>query len=403
MPVYQYVARTHQGKMVTGKTEATDESAVARILREQSLIPTSIEIGAASKPIKVTRGKGGAIKIEDIVIMSRQFATMIRAGLPLMEVLNILAEQSDKERIKKILTQVERDVETGASLTEAIQKHPQMFSLFFVSMVKAGEAAGMLDTILDQVATYLEKVASIQRKVKSAVMYPAVVSFVATGITIFMMVKIVPVFNDIFDGLGADLPTMTKITVFISDTLRYNALVLTLSVAGVVLLIWQAGKTKLGRYLIDKYKLKMPVFGPLFMKVAVARFTRTLGTLIRSGVNILAALDIVAKTANNVVIEAEVLRTRASIQSGESIAGPLKEGEVFPTMVVRMIDVGERTGALETMLSKIADFYEDQVDTAVDGLTSLIEPLLICFLGLIVGFIAISMFLPMFKMIDHVG
>lgn len=403
MPVYQYVARTHQGKMVTGKTEAADESAVARILREQSLIPTSIEIGAAAKPTKASRGKGGAIKIEDIVIMSRQFATMIRAGLPLMEVLNILAEQSDKERIKKILTQVERDVETGASLTEAIQKHPQMFNVFFVSMVKAGEAAGMLDTILDQVATYLEKVASIQRKVKSAVMYPAVVSFVAIAISIFMMVKIVPVFSDIFDGLGAELPAMTKVTVFISDTLRYNALVLVLSIAGVVLLIWQAGKTKTGRFLIDKYKLKMPVFGPLFMKVSVARFTRTLGTLIRSGVNILAALDIVAKTANNVVIEAEVLRTRASIQSGESIAGPLKEGAVFPTMVVRMIDVGERTGALETMLSKIADFYEDQVDTAVDGLTSLIEPLLICFLGLVVGFIAISMFLPMFKMIDHVG
>lgn len=403
MPTFQYVARTHQGKMVTGKSEGADQSSVARVLREQGLIPTSIELGSAqAKPSKKETGKRGRTSLEDIVVMSRQFATMIRAGLPLMEVLNILAEQSEKVRLKAVLKQVERDVETGSSLTEAIAKHPKVFNIFFISMVKAGEAAGMLDSILDQIASYLEKVASIQRKVRSAVMYPAVVTFVASAITVLLMVKVVPVFTDIFKDLGGNLPIMTRITIGISNALRNNALVIVLGLVGFCLVVWQVGKTKMGRLWIDKTKLSMPVFGPLFMKVSVARFTRTLGTLIRSGVNILNALDIVAKTASNVVIEASVIKTRASIQSGESISGPLREDGVFPPMVVRMIDVGERTGALETMLTKIADFYEDQVDATVAGLTSLIEPLLIVFLGLVVGFIAISMFMPMFKMVEMI-
>ena len=404
MPVYQYVARTHQGKMVTGRTEGSDESSVARTLREQGLIPTSIEIGSSQpKAKRRDQGKRGGIKIEDIVIMSRQFATMIRAGLPLMEVLNILAEQSEKRKLKKVLSQVERDVETGSSLTEAIEKHPSVFNMFFVSMVKAGEAAGMLDTILDQIASYMEKIASMQRKIKAAVTYPITVTIIAILITGFLMVNVVPVFIEIFDSLGGELPFMTRVTVIISNALRNNLLVVVLCVIGLGLLTWQGGKTKVGRELIDRMKLRVPVFGPLFLKVAVARFTRTLGTLIRSGVNILSALDIVARTANNVIIEAEVHRTRASIQQGESIAGPLRDSSIFPPMVVRMIDVGERTGALEGMLTKIADFYEDQVDATVSSLTSLIEPLLIVFLGLVIGFIAISMFLPLFKMVDLVG
>lgn len=404
MPVYQYVARTYQGKMVTGKSEASDESAVAKILREQGLIPTSIEVGSsrARAVDRQPKGKGGRVKIEDIVVMSRQFATMIRAGLPLMEVLNILAEQSEKKVLKEVLKQVERDVETGSSLTEAIQKHPSIFNVFFVSMVRAGEAAGMLDSILDQVASYLEKVASIQRKIKAAVTYPIVVSIIATAITVFLMIKVVPVFEDIFESLEGQLPVMTQITVSISDFIRSNFLLAIAILIGLILFVWQAGKTKRGRQFIDTAKLKMPIFGPLFLKVAVARFTRTLGTLIRSGVNILNALDITAKTANNVIIEAAVLKTRASIQQGESISGPLRDSMIFPPMVVRMIDVGERTGALESMLGKIADFYEDQVDAAVAGLTSLIEPLLIVFLGFVIGFIAISMFLPLFKMVEMI-
>jgi type IV pilus assembly protein PilC len=405
MAVFQYVARTRQGKMITGRTEAADQSTVARMLREQGLIPTSIEAGSASagRSPRGASGRRGSIKIEDMVIMSRQFSTMIRAGLPLLEVLNILGEQAEKRAMRIILKQVERDVETGSSLTESIQKHPRLFNTFYVSMVKAGEASGMLDTILDQVAGYLEKVASIQRKVKSAVMYPAIVSIIAILITVFLLVKVVPVFRDIFAQLDGELPMVTRICVAISEAISNHFLMVALGLIGAGIGIWQAGKTRAGRKFIDAFKLKMPIFGPLFLKVAVARFTRTLGVLIRSGVNILNALDIVAKTANNSVIEAAVMKTRASIQSGETISAPLRESEVFPPMVVRMIDVGERTGALESMLTKIADFYEDQVDAAVAGLTALIEPLLIVFLGLLVGFIAVAMFLPLFKMVEQVG
>ena len=403
MPNYQYVARTYQGKMVTGRTEAPDEGSVAKILRDQGLIPTSIELGAAKKAKEKSKsGRGGAVRLDDICIMSRQFATMIRAGLPLIEVLNILKEQSEKRQLQSILGQIERDVQTGSSLTEACEKHPKVFSTFYCSMIKAGEASGMLDSILDQVAVYLEKTASIRRKVKSAVMYPAIVLTLAVFITVFLMVKIVPVFVDIFKDLGGELPTMTRITVATSNFLQENLIISTIGFAVIVFGIIAAGRTKGGRELIDRVKLSMPVFGPIFMKVAVARFTRTLGVLIRAGVNILNALDITARTASNVVIERAVYKTRASIQSGESIAGPLRESDVFPPMVVRMIDVGERTGALESMLGKIADFYEDQVDAAVAGLTALIEPLLIVFLGLIIGFIAISMFVPMLTMVNHI-
>jgi type IV pilus assembly protein PilC len=282
-------------------------------------------------------------------------------------------------------------------------KHPQCFNQFFVSMVRAGEASGMLDTILDQVATYLEKIASLQRKVKSAVIYPTVVSIVAIGITVFLMVKVVPVFKEIFDGFDAELPMPTAVTIAISEFMQNHYIMLFLCAVGIFVGLWQWGKTKTGRWRIDTFKLQMPIFGPIFLKVAIAKFTRTLGTLIRSGVNILAALEITAKTAGNVVIEDAIVRTKASIQGGESIAKPLTDAGVFPPMVTRMIDVGERTGALEAMLTKIADFYEDQVDAAVAGLTSLIEPLLICFLGVIVGFIVISMFLPLIKMLDHIN
>ncbi|MBN1478439.1 type II secretion system F family protein [Candidatus Sumerlaeota bacterium] len=401
MPTFQYVARDPGGRSITGSHDAADPAVVARFLRDKGLTPTTIEeIRSRRRRRKLKRGK---IKIDDLVIVSRQLATMIRAGLPLLEVLNILGEQVEKLTMKDVLGKVERDVQGGSSLTEALAKHPQAFSQFFVSMVRAGEASGMLDTILDQVAIYLEKVASIQRKVKSAVIYPAVVSVVAIGITAFLMVKVVPVFKDIFDGFGAKLPLTTAWTIAISDFMRDHYILLALLVGGIAFGLWQWGKTRTGRWRIDSFKLVMPVFGPIFLKVAIAKFSRTLGVLMRSGVNILSALDITAKTAGNVVIEDAVLRTKSSIQSGESIAKPLTDSGVFPPMVTRMIDVGERTGALDPMLNKIADFYEDQVDAAVAGLTSLIEPLLICFLGVVVGFIVISMFLPLIRMLDHIG
>jgi type IV pilus assembly protein PilC len=281
-------------------------------------------------------------------------------------------------------------------------RHPRVFNQFFLSMVKAGEASGMLDAILDQVAIYMEKAASIRRKVKSATMYPAAVSVFAVLIMTLIMWKVVPVFQEIFEGLGGDLPWLTKIVIACSNFVRDRWYIVLAIIIGLSIVIIQWGKTKPGRYQIDSLKLRLPIFGPLLLKVAIARFSRSLGTLMRAGVNILSALEITAKTAGNVVIEDAVSRTRSAIQSGEGITKPLVESGVFPPMVTRMIEVGERTGALENMLHKIAEYYEDQVDAAVSGLTSLIEPLLIIVLGSIIGIIVISMFLPLIKMLELV-
>jgi type IV pilus assembly protein PilC len=374
------------------------------MLRDQGLIPTTIQqTSAGAKAARKQAGRRGRVKLDDLVIFSRQMATMIRAGLPLIEVIDILAEQVEKKVFRDILREIERDIEGGSSLTEAIQKHPKVFSAFFISMVKAGEASGMLDTILDQVAIYLEKLVSIQRKIKAATMYPAVVSSVALLITTFLLVKVVPVFENIFIDLGGELPLPTRITIALSKLVKENWLVVGLIFGGCCIGLWQWGKTKTGRAKIDAVILKIPIFGPLILKAAIAKFTRTLGTLIRAGVNILYALEIVAKTSGNAVIEEALYQTRTSIQGGESITKPLVDSQVFPPMVTRMIDVGERTGALESMLTKIADFYEDQVNASVAGLTSMIEPLLIVFLGVVVGFIVISMFMPLFKMVEMVS
>lgn len=405
MPLFQYTARNAEGKTVSGVTEAVNQTVAARMLRERGLIPVSIELGgaAAQRQRRRRRGKGGRIKLDDLVVFSRMLAVMIRAGLPLVEVINILGEQADKRRLKDVLGQVERSIEEGSSFTEALQKHPRVFNQFFISMVKAGEASGMLDTILDLVATYLEKMASIQRKIRSAVTYPAVVATLALGITFFLVWKIVPKFEDIFVDLGGNLPMMTQITVTASHALSDHWPKIFGAIALIIVFLWRFKKTYRGRRIYDRVKLKMPVFGPLFLKVGVARFSRTLSVLIRAGVNILSALEIVARTSGNSLIEDAVLKTKASIQSGETLARPLAESGIFPPMVTRMVDVGERTGALENMLSKIADFYEDQVDSTVSMLMSLIEPLLIVFLGGMVGFIVISMFLPLFKMLEHIG
>lgn len=405
MPVFQYEARSMDGRMVNGTAEAESEGSLVRSLKEKGLIPTSVKssAGKASGKAKKRRGKGGRVKIDDLVVMTQQMSVMIRAGLPLIEVLNILGEQTERRSLAAVIRQVEKDVEAGSSLTEAVSKHSNIFSQFFVSMIRAGEASGMLDTILDQVAVYMERIASLQRKIKSAIMYPATVTIVAIGITVFLLVKVVPVFKDIFEGLGGDLPWPTAITVGISEFIQARWYLALAGIVGFWVFVHYWGQTKKGRFAIDKFYLTVPVFGPLVLKSAVAKFCRTLGTLIRSGVNILYALDITAKTAGNTVIENAVLKTKASIQAGESLTKPLVEADVFPPMVTRMIDVGERTGALEGMLVKIADFYEDQVNTMVAGLTSLIEPLLIVFLGVVVGFIVISMFLPMFKMIELVS
>lgn len=407
MPYFTYVARNPQGKLVTGRTEAPTQAMVVKILKDQGLTPTSIDTGGAGAATKSKarkqKLKRGAVKIEDLVLVSRQLATMIRAGLPLIEVLNILGEQVERLTLKNVLRQVERDVQGGSSFYEALARHPRVFNQFFLSMVKAGEASGMLDTILDQVATYLEKSASIRRKVKAAIMYPAVVSVVAALIMILIMWKVVPVFEEIFAELDEELPMITQFTIAISRFIRDQWYIGIAAIVGIVIIFKQWGKTKTGRFQIDSMKLKLPIFGPLLLKVAVAKFSRTLGTLMRAGVNILGALEIVAKTAGNVVIEQAVMNTKQSIQSGDTITKPLVESGVFPPMVTRMIEVGEKTGALENMLHKVAEYYEDQVDTAVAGLTSLIEPLLIVVLGICIGTVVISMFMPLIKMIEAVS
>ncbi len=408
MPYFTYVARNPQGKLVTGRTEAPTQAVVVKILKDQGLTPTSIDTGVAgaskakskARKQKLKRGKP---KIEDLVLISRQLATMIRAGLPLIEVLNILGEQVERLTLKNVLRQVEKDVQGGSSFFEALARHPRVFNQFFLSMVKAGEASGMLDTILDQVATYLEKSASIRRKVKAAIMYPAVVTVVAILIMILIMWKVVPVFEEIFKDLDEELPIITQFIIAISRFIRDQWYLGIAGLVGIYIIFVQWGRTKGGRKMIDTWKLRMPVFGPLMLKVAIAKFTRSLGTLMRAGVNILGALEIVAKTANNVVVEEAIMETKLSIQGGESITKPLVESGVFPPMVTRMIEVGEKTGALENMLHKVAEYYEDQVDTAVAGLTSLIEPLLIVGLGICIGTIVIAMFMPLIKMIEAVS
>jgi len=404
MPLYQYTARTVQGKTITGTTEALNQGAAARTLREQGLIPVSIAAGSTTGAKgRRTAGKGGRVKLEDLVVFSRMLAVMIRAGLPLLEVVNILAEQADKRRLKEVLKQVERSVQEGSSFTEALQKHPRVFNQFFISMVKAGEASGMLETILDLVATYLEKTASLQRKIRSAVTYPAVVGTFAMVMTFVLVWKVVPQFESIFSDMGGDLPLMTKITVGVSHFAQERYLLIFLGLAVLIVGTWQFKRTYRGKRVVDRIKLKLPVFGPLFLKVGVARFARTLSVLIRAGVNILSALEIVAHTSGSSLIEDAVNKTKTSIQGGETLAKPLVDSGIFPPMVTRMIDVGERTGALENMLGKVADFYEDQVDATVGMLMSLIEPLLIVFLGCVVGFIVISMFMPLFKMLELVS
>lgn len=407
MPFFTYVARNPQGKLITGRTEAATQAMVVKILKDQGLTPTSIQVGGqlaeAKGKARKQRLKRGGVKIEDIVLIARQLATMIRAGLPLVEVLNILGDQVERLILRNTLRQVEKDVQSGSSFHEALSRHPKVFNNFFLSMVKAGEASGMLDTILEQVATYAEKAASIRRKVKSAIMYPTAVTIFAGLIMTLIMWKVVPIFEEIFKGLDQKLPTLTVCIIAISRFIRDKWYIAIIGGSSIYALFWQWGKTRSGRQKIDTLKLKIPIFGPLLMKVAVARFTRSLGTLMRAGVNILGALEIVAKTAGNVVIEEAVLKTKVSIQGGESITKPLVESGVFPVMVTRMIEVGERTGALESMLNKIAEYYEDQVDSAVSGLTSLIEPLLIVFLGVTIGTVVIGMFLPLIKMIEAVS
>lgn len=403
MAIFSYVAKDQNGKTITSTMEADEQRTVIDKLRQQNLIIISVSEGKVKGQSFLQAANRKRIKIDDLVIFSRQLATMVDSGIPLVQSLDILSEQLENKTFKEIIGKIRHDIETGSSLSEAIGRHPKVFSPLYINMVKAGESSGMLDDILDRLATYLEKTAALQRKIKSSLIYPAMVSAMAAIITTVLIVKVVPTFKGIFDILGGTLPTPTRILIAFSDIVRKFFPFL---IAGGVLFVIALGRyirTETGRLQWDRLLLRLPVFGQLFRKVSVAKFSRTLSTLVKSGVPILTSLGIVGKTAGNKVIEIAVTNVRSSIREGENIAKPLAQSGVFPPMVVRMIAVGEQTGELEKMLSKIADFYDEQVDAAVSGLTSMIEPLIIAFLGIVIGSIVIAMFLPIFKITELLG
>ena len=400
---FKYVAKDRDGKNVVGTLDTGDRNAALGILRKKDLIIISLDEGRSKSIFSASFGPKKKIKIDDLVIFSRQLATMVDAGIPLVSALDILGEQMENKTFSSIVLEIRNNVETGSSLSEALAKHKVVFSQLFVNMVKAGESSGMLDEILDRLALYLEKTSALQRKIKSALVYPAVVSSMALGITLLLLLKVIPVFKEIFSGFGAQLPTPTLILLTISDTLQKYFIVCVGVVVAIGFAFFQYIRTEKGRLYFDTLLLHLPVFGILFTKVAVSKFTRTLSTLVKSGVPILAALDIVGKTSGNKLVERAIENVRTNVREGESVAEPLARSKIFPPMVTRMVSVGEQTGELEKMLSKIADFYDEQVDAAVGSLTSMMEPFIIAFLGLVIGSIVICMFLPIFKITSIVS
>lgn len=401
MPAFKYIVKDREGKTITGVADARDRENLIELLRKQDFTIISIEkekwLGGKRERI------AKRVNLDDLVIFSRQLSTMVEAGIPLVSVLDVLSQQIENKGFAAVITKVRDDVETGSSLSAAFSKHPRIFSTLYINMVKAGESSGMLDDILNRIATYLEKTASLQRKIKSAMVYPIAVIIVATAITIFLLVKVVPTFKGIFDMLGGELPLPTKLLLAFSEFLRRWFLY---GLGGLILFLialFQYLKTERGRFLYDSIKLKLPLFGELIRKVSISKFSRTLSTLVKSGVPILSSLEIVARSVGNKVLENAVNVSRKSVRDGKNIAEPLSKSRVFPPMVVRMIAVGEQAGELEKMLTKIADFYEEQVDAAVSGLTSVIEPVIIILLGLIIGGIVLAIFLPIFKITQLLG
>jgi type IV pilus assembly protein PilC len=389
---FAYKAKDATGKLVDGLVEAADQKAAMTRLREQRLTVTEM-----TEKAKKNKSKG-KIDTKDIVIFSRQLSTLVSAGVPIVQGLNILEAQAENPAFKYVVSSLRADIESGLSIADAMHKHPHAFTELYVSMIRAGEVGGILDTILERLSAYLESSEVLKAKVKSAMMYPTVVGGAAFLITVFLIVFIIPVFKDIFSGFGAELPFPTRVIIGISDFLRHNAVYLIGVIGGGVYGLKKYLKTEKGQEKLDDISLKLPVFGILLKKVAIAKFTRTLGTLIKSGVPILQGLETVAKTAGNKIIERAIYKSRDSIKEGGRIADPLKKANIFPPMVIQMISVGEETGGLDTMLNKIADFYDQEVDTAVKGLTSMIEPLIMVVMGVVIGAIVIAMFMPMFSM-----
>ncbi|HEY5995993.1 MAG TPA: type II secretion system F family protein [Candidatus Deferrimicrobiaceae bacterium] len=402
MAKFSWEGKNKNGGAVTGDMEAPNEAFVLAQLRRQQVTPIKVRPKAKELGFKFDFG-GGKVTQKDLAIFTRQFATMIDAGLPLVQCLEILGSQQENPAFKKIVFKVKEDVEGGSTFADALGKHPRFFDELFVNLVGAGEVGGILDTILSRLAAYIEKAMRLQKKIKSAMVYPATILAVALVVTLVLLLKVIPIFGSMFRDFGQDLPAATVFVMGISDWTRKYFFVFVVFVVAIVMAIKWYYRQESGRRLIDGLLLKTPVVGPLLQRIAVARFSRTLGTMVSSGVPILEAMDIVAKSAGNKVIEEAISKARLSISEGKTIADPLGESGVFPSMVTQMVGVGEATGALDTMLNKIADFYDEEVDTAVDALTSLLEPMLMVFLGVVVGGLVIAMYLPIFKLAGAIG
>ncbi len=402
MPTFAYSGRTRSGQNVTGERVAdTMDAAVAALRREQVMV-TRIDAAKAAKAAAAKKAAKGGVKVpsKNLAIFVRQFSVMIDAGLPLVQCLDILGKQEPHKGFSGVILKTREDVEAGAALADAMKKHPKTFDALFTNMIAAGEAGGILDTILKRLAVYIEKSVKLKGEVKSAMIYPIAVIVIAAIVVSAILWKVIPTFAQLFAGLGAQLPLATRVVISLSNMLvSYGwILIIVMGLAGWAIKTYYA--TENGRRVLDAIMLKLPILGNILRKVAVARFCRTLSTLMASGVPILDGLDITARTAGNAIIEDAIQVTRTSIERGETISGPLRETGVFPSMVVQMINVGETTGALDAMLSKIADFYEEEVDTAVAGLLTLMEPVMIAVLGVVVGGIVIAMYLPIFDLIS---
>lgn len=400
MPTYNWKGKNKMGKSQEGVITAESKDAVIATLRRQQVMVSGVT--EKGKELAIPKF-GGGVSQKEIAIFTRQFSVMIDAGLPLVQCLEILGSQQKNRVFQKVLFTIRQDVESGLNLADSLRKHPKVFNDLFCNMIAAGESGGILDTILQRLSSYIEKRVKLTAAVRSAMIYPVAVITIAIGVVVIILWKVIPTFAVLFEGLGATLPLPTRITIAASNFLGRFMPVIVLGMGAVAFFLHRYYQTYKGKRHIDAFILKVPVLGELMRKIAVARFCRTLGTLIQSGVPILEGLEITARTSGNAIIEDAIMATRKSIEEGKTISGPLEETQVFPSMVVQMISVGEQTGALDVMLSKIADFYEDEVDEAVENLMALLEPIMILFLGIMIGGIVISMYMPMFSLLSKIG
>ena len=401
METYVWTGRTRDGKRQKGEMTAKSKDEAISTLRKQNILVTSVS--TRTRKLKLNLPFKASVTDKDIVVFTRQFATMIDAGLPLIQCLDILAKQTENKTFALSINEIRQDVEAGSTYADALRKHPKIFNDLYVNMVAAGELGGILDTILNRLSKYIEKSIKLKRQIKSAMAYPSTIVAVAVVVIVVLLVWVIPIFAKMFTDFGGVLPAPTRMVIGASDFMQHNILVIIGAVALIIFGLNRYYKTPNGRRTVDRLALRLPIFGLLIRKIAVAKFTRTLGTLISSGVPILDGLDIVAKTAGNKVVEEALSATRQSISEGKTLAEPLEQTQVFPPMVVQMIAVGETTGALDAMLSKIADFYDEEVDSTVSTLTSLLEPMLMIFLGVVIGFIVVAMYLPIFKLAGTIG